>query len=80
MKLSSSGNLSIAGGEVKSQTVTISSSGNYAAGDVRSQSADVRSSSSGRAILWVTEKLVAVLSSSGEVRYCGSPKVMKPGL
>ena len=73
--ISSSGNLKIAGGEVGQQTVTISSSGEYTARDLQSTEADVRLSSSGSATIRVRGRLRANLTSSGEVRYAGSPTV-----
>jgi len=73
--ISSSGNLKIAGGEVGRQTITISSSGEYTAQDLQSTEADVRLSSSGSATIRVRDRLRANLSSSGEVRYAGSPTV-----
>jgi len=73
--ISSSGNLKIAGGEVERQTVTISSSGEYTAQDLQSAEAEVRLSSSGSATIRVRDRLMANLSSSGDVRYAGSPTV-----
>ncbi len=73
--LSSSGNLNIGTGQVGQQNVTITSSGNYQAGDLRSQAADIKISSSGSATAWVTDKLDATLSSSGNLNYYGSPSV-----
>ena len=74
-QLSSLGNLVIGAGQVGQQTITISSSGAYQAGELRSQTAVVRISSLGSATLWVTDRLEAHLSSSGNVNYYGSPKV-----
>jgi hypothetical protein len=73
--ISSSGNLKIAGGEVGRQTITISSSGEYTAQDLQSTEADVRLSSSGSATIRVRDRLRANLTSSGDVRYVGSPTV-----
>jgi uncharacterized protein with GYD domain len=73
--ISSSGNLRIAGGEVGRQTITISSSGEYTAQDLQSAEADVRLSSSGSATIRVHDRLRANLTSSGDVRYAGSPTV-----
>ena len=73
--IGSDGNLDIAGGQVKTQNITISSSGNYAAQDLASDEADVRLSSSGSATIWVQDNLKANLSSSGDLRYRGNPTV-----
>jgi len=73
-ELGSSGDLTIAGGEIERQEIQGSSSGNYAARDLESQEADVRLSSSGSATIWVTERLTAHLSSSGNLRYAGDPR------
>jgi hypothetical protein len=73
--VSSSGNLDVASSEIERQKVTISSSGHYAAEDLESVEAEVRLSSSGSAIIWVRDRLRVHLSSSGDVRYIGSPRV-----
>jgi hypothetical protein len=67
--------LDIAGGQVKTQEVTISSSGKYTAQDLASDEADVRLNSSGSATIWVQNTLKANLSSSGDLRYRGHPTV-----
>ncbi|MFA9406244.1 MAG: head GIN domain-containing protein [Anaerolineales bacterium] len=73
--MSSTGSLGIAGGEVKTQTVTSSSTGNYTAEDLASGEADVRLSSTGSATIWVRDTLKANLSSTGDLRYRGDPTV-----
>lgn len=70
--LNSSGNVEVAG-EVQSQNVQITSSGNYDAAELRSTGASVQVSSSGNATLWVTGSLRGETSSSGEIRYYGTP-------
>jgi hypothetical protein len=72
--LSSSGGLTVGGGTVERQEIQISSSGNYSAQNLQSQEADVQLSSSGSATIWVTERLTARLSSSGNLRYAGNPR------
>ncbi len=75
VEISSSGGVRIDAGQVGGQTVAINSSGEYAAGDLRSATADVRINSSGDATIWVTDRLNAVISSSGNVNYFGKPEV-----
>ena len=65
--------LTIAGGEIKAQNVTINSSGNYTAQDLESAEAEVRLNSNGSATIWVQDHLKAILSSSGDLRYRGDP-------
>lgn len=74
-RISSSGSITVESGAVVSQDVRISSSGSFVASGMQSARANVEISSSGSAFLWVTERLDAVLSSSGNVRYVGSPQV-----
>ena len=69
----SSGDLEIAGGQVEEQDVTITSSGSYRARDLESAEAQVRLTSSGSATIRVREHLKADLTSSGSLRYVGSP-------
>jgi hypothetical protein len=71
--ITGSGNLDIAGGEVGEQDITISSSGDYTARDLESVEAEVHLSGSGSATIQVRDYLSARLSSSGNVRYIGSP-------
>jgi sRNA-binding carbon storage regulator CsrA len=71
-RMTSSGNVTLAG-EVRSQQVRISSSGNYEAAELRSADATVDLSSSGNATVWVTNSLRSDRSSSGETRYYGNP-------
>jgi len=73
--ISSSGNLDVAGGEVVEQDMVISSSGNYRARGLESAEAEVRLTSSGSATIRVRDYLKASLSSSGDVRYIGTPTV-----
>lgn len=73
VQISSSGSVDIAGGEVEEQDITITSSGGYHARNLQSDQASVRLSSSGSATIRVRDHLQAHLSSSGGVRYVGSP-------
>jgi hypothetical protein len=75
VEISSSGGIEIQDGQVGHQEVNISSSGNYEAGDLQSESAVIDLSSSGNATVWVTDRLDANLSSSGDVYYYGSPGI-----
>jgi len=75
VELRSSGNLDIAGGKVKTQNIKLTSSGNYNAENLESDEAEVKISSSGTVTIWVKNHLTADLSSDGEIRYQGNPKV-----
>jgi hypothetical protein len=72
VQISSSGSVRAAG-TVEQQSIHLSSSGNYRAGNLASRTASVRVSSSGDATLRVSESLEADITSSGNVRYYGSP-------
>jgi hypothetical protein len=72
--ISSSGGVNVRG-TANSLTLNISSSGNFEAGDLQVQEANVTLTSSGDATLWVTNSLLANLSSSGNVAYYGNPTV-----
>ena len=74
-EISSSGEVRIDAGKVTDQTLSIRSSGNYVASGLESATADLRLSSSGDAYVWVTDRLVATLTSSGNVRYAGAPRL-----
>lgn len=76
IELTSSGNLTIDSGEVEEQHVRLSSSGEYNGKNVACKTAYVELTSSGDATLNVLEVLTADLSSSGNVYYLGSPKVV----
>jgi hypothetical protein len=73
--LSSSGDLEIDGGEAGHLKLNISSSGDFDGVDLKAEMAMVRISSSGNAYVWVTDDLIATLSSSGSVHYAGDPSV-----
>jgi hypothetical protein len=73
VEISSSGNVSIGSGQVDRQTITVQSSGNYEAPDLKSSIADCKISSSGNATIWVTDQLIANVTSSGNVNYYGNP-------
>ena len=70
--ISSSGSCTI-GGTVDRQRVQLSSSGDYRAENLASRDASIQLSSSGSADVRVSESLDAVISSSGSIRYRGSP-------
>ncbi len=70
----SSGSLGVAG-RVEQQTIRLSSSGSYFGKDLASGAAIVRVSSSGGATLRATDSLEATVTSSGDARYYGSPRV-----
>ena len=70
--LSSSGDCTVAG-TVDRQSVQLSSSGDYRAENLACRRASVGVSSSGSATVRVSESLDARISSSGSVRYRGSP-------
>jgi hypothetical protein len=76
IELTSSGNLTIDSGDVEEQHVRLSSSGEYNGKNVACKTAYVALTSSGDATLNVLEDLTADLSSSGNVYYLGSPKVV----
>ena len=75
--LSSSGDLQFGGGEVGDLNLSISSSGDFDGVDLKADRAMVKISSSGDAYVWVTDALVATLSSSGSVHYSGDPVVTR---
>lgn len=70
--VSSSGRLEL-NGTAKRQTVDVSSSGRYSGYGLKTQVLDADVSSSGRAEVYVTEKINANASSSGRVTYRGNP-------
>ncbi len=72
VEMSSSGNCTLAG-SVDRQSVLINSSGAYQAADLASREATLKLHSSGSATIRVSGTLSASLSSSGDVRYHGSP-------
>jgi hypothetical protein len=72
VQISSSGSLSVAG-RVERQDIRLSSSGSFSAGNLASKTATVIVSSSGNATLRVSEGLEANITSSGDVRYYGTP-------
>lgn len=75
LHIASSGQLTINGGEVVRQTITLAGSGDYQAQGMSSASAEVRSTGSGDARFRVAEQLTAHLSGSGDIRYIGKPTV-----
>jgi hypothetical protein len=75
VKVSDSGSLTIAGGKVGSQTVTVSGSGNYNGEALESDKVEVKVTSSGKARIWVNDQLTVEIGGSGEVHYKGDPSV-----
>jgi hypothetical protein len=73
VRISSSGDLEIKGGQVQNQNITISSSGEYRARSLTSVDANVTLTSSGEATIRVSDHLSGRLSSSGDIYYIGSP-------
>lgn len=74
MGISGSGDVDLAG-EVASQNIDISGSGEYQAGDLASESIKIDVSGSGTATLWATESLDSSVSGSGTISYYGRPAV-----
>jgi len=72
--ISGSGTVSLAG-SVDSQSAAISGSGDYDCGTLASRTASVAVSGSGNAVVWVTDKLEAIISGSGSVSYYGDPVI-----
>ena len=72
--ISGSGEMNLAG-NVKSQEITISGSGNYHAGDLQTQDTRVGVSGSGNVTAWATTSLDASVSGMGTISYYGSPQV-----
>jgi len=70
--ISSSGTLKI-NGEVNSVDVSATSSGSFQGADLKTKIADLDASSSGSIKIWVTESIEASTSSSGKIKYKGSP-------
>jgi hypothetical protein len=60
-------------GEIDSQDVTVSGSGDYEAGELDSNGADVTVDGSGKAVVWVNQSLTANVSGSGNIEYFGTP-------
>jgi hypothetical protein len=75
VKISSSGEVEISGGQIQKQNIDISSSGDYQARDMASTTADIDLTSSGSATVWVSDRLSGSLSSSGNIYYVGNPEV-----
>ena len=72
--LSSSGDI-ILQGAAQELELDVASSGTFQAGDLEVQEADVTLSSSGKVTLWVVQDLQGRITSSGDIRYYGSPAV-----
>jgi len=73
--ISGLGSISLDNGKIESQNVTISGSGSYQAKDVESETASVKVSGLGNASIWVTKKIDATISGSGDIEYYGDPQV-----
>ena len=74
--LSGSGTISVKG-DVESQQVKISGSGDYRSPNLVSDLADISLSGSGRAVIKVNAELNANISGSGSISYIGYPEVYK---
>jgi hypothetical protein len=74
VRISSSGSVRVAG-EANQQNILLSSSGSYNGGQLECRSVIVRVSSSGSATLRASDSPEAVVTSSGDVRFCGNPPV-----
>jgi hypothetical protein len=75
IEVSGSGDVT-ANGRAQRQTVEVSGSGTVDTRNVLSQQADVDVGGSGNVRLWVTERLRAGISGSGDVAYRGEPEVV----
>ncbi|MBS1522807.1 MAG: DUF2807 domain-containing protein [Bacteroidetes bacterium] len=75
-RISGSGNIRLTGG-AGSSTLNVSGSGNFIAGDLVTSSSTVRVSGSGNAKINASDKLVAGVSGSGDVRYTGDAKSVR---
>jgi hypothetical protein len=75
VRLTSSGDLTVEGGRVQSQTISTTGSGIYRALDLESATAAVRVTGSGHVTVRVADELEARLTGSGNVRYAGHPAV-----
>ena len=75
VRVTGSGDLTVAGGRVKGQTISTSGSGVYRARELRSATAEARVSGSGTVMIQVEDELEARLTGSGDVRYAGDPAV-----
>lgn len=73
VNISSSGDAMISG-EVTEQKIDLSSSGDYNAEDLVSTECRINISSSGNAYINVSEKLIADLTSSGDLYFIGDPE------
>ncbi len=76
--ISGSGEIDLAG-EVVSQDVNISGSGEYLTGDICSETVSVNISGSGDATVCATERLDTNISGSGSVNYYGRPSINSSG-
>lgn len=74
LRASGSGNFDLAG-EVATQDISITGSGNVKAGDLASRQAEVTISGAGNATLWVSEGLDIRVTGIGNIDYYGHPEV-----
>jgi len=75
VRVTGSGDLTVAGGRVVDQAISTSGSGTYRARELRSDTAQARVTGSGTVTIQVADELQARLTGSGDVRYAGSPAV-----
>lgn len=73
VNISSSGDAVISG-KVREQKIRLSSSGNYIAEGLESSECRINISSSGDAFINVSERLIADLTSSGDLYFTGDPE------
>jgi hypothetical protein len=73
-RISDSGDARLAG-QVQTQDLTVRDSGDYIAGELHSRADTAVVSDSGEATLWTSEVLDVTISDSGDVNYCGHPKI-----
>ena len=75
LEISGAGNAAISGGQINRQDIMISGTGDYRARRVKSYDADVVVSGCGSATIHVIDRLEAIVSGTGDVRYVGNPNV-----
>ncbi len=71
------GNLSILGGKIGSQSLSIYGAGAISAATLESQSAQVWNTGSGNANIWVENTLQVTITGSGSVTYYGAPVITR---
>src|SRR5262245_21221051 len=77
LNLSGSGSIAVTG-HTKVATVSVSGSGLVAAESLEAEDVDVTVTGSGAAQVRASSHLVAVATGSGEIRYSGNPRSVRP--